>query len=141
MPKRVIENDSSAVVSDAAARLASRMQPGSRGLIHSAPGTRQGLRLIDDHGSLTPDGTYYDQTTGHASADKRFDYSQEPIRRGARMQIKLLDVSLATVRSWDGVKRRWRSTKIHVTKDSYAVTFPASMSLVRPHGNINIHFT
>ena len=51
------------------------------------------------------------------------------------MQIKLLDGSMATVRSWDGVKRRWRFTKIgqhfyRDSQDSYVVTFPVNMSLV-----------
>ena len=135
------EADSAAVDSAIAAGLAPRGHPRGRGLLLSIPGKRQGLRLIDDHGSLTPSGTYYYQTTGHAAPNKGFDYSQEPIRRGARVQIRLLDGSLATVRSWDGVKRRWRFTKIgqqfyRDSQDSYVVTFPVNMSLVRLNGSI-----
>ena len=99
------------------------------------------MRIIDDHGALTPDGTYYYQTTGHAAPNKGFDYSQEPIRRGARVQIKLPDGSMSTVRTWDGGKRRWRFTKIgqhfyRDSKDSYVVTFPVNMSLARLSGSI-----
>ncbi len=68
--------------------------------------------MIDDHGVLTKDGTYDYQTAGHAAPNKGFDYSQELVRREVRVQIKLLDGSLATVRRWVGVRRRWRFTKL-----------------------------
>ncbi len=112
MPKRPREADTEAVDSAIAAGFSPRAQPRSRGLVLSVLGRKQGLRLIDNHGALTPDGTYYYQITGLAVPDKGFDYSQEPVRRGARMQIKLLDGSPATVRAWDVVGRRWCVTKL-----------------------------
>ena len=142
MPKRMREADPAAVDSAIAAGSAPRAPPRGRGLLLTIPGRRQGLRLIDDHGALTTDGTYYCQTAGLAAPDKGFDYNQEPIRRGARVQIKLLDGSMATVRSWDGVKRRWRFSNIghhfyRDSQDSYVVTFPVNMSLVRLSGSIH----
>ena len=52
------------------------------------------------------------------------------------MQIKLLDGSPATVRSWDGVRRMGRFTKLgqlfcRDSKDPYVVTFPVNVSLFR----------
>ena len=99
------------------------------------------MRLIDEHGTLTAAGTYYYDTTGSVAPDRRFDYSQEPTRCGARIQIRLLDGSLATVRSWDGVKRQWRFTKLgqkfyHESQDSCVVTFPAKASRVRVSGTV-----
>ena len=135
------EADSAAVDSTIAAGSAPRAPPRDRGLLLTIPGRRQGLRLIDAHGSLTPNGTYYYETTGHAAPNKGFDYNQVPIRRGARVQIKLLDGSSATAKTWDGVKRQWHFTKIgqrfyRDSQDSYVVTCPVNMSLVRLNGSI-----
>ncbi len=108
-PKRLGEADSAAVGSAMAAGSAPGVQPRSRGLIFSTPGTREGLRLIDNLGSLTPDGTRYYQTS---CPNEGFDCGQEPVRRRARVQNKFLGGSPATVQSWDGVRRRWRFTKL-----------------------------
>ena len=112
MPNGLREADEQAVNSAIAVGSAPRAPPRGRGLLLTVPGPRQGLHIIDDHGTLTPRGTYYYQTTGHSAPNRGFDYSQELVRRGARVQIKLLDGSMATVRTWDGVKRRWRFSKL-----------------------------
>ncbi len=136
MPKRLREADSAAVDSAIAAGSAPPAQPRGRGLILPIPGKKRGPPLIDNHGSLTPGGTYYYQTTGLAAPNKAFDYSQEPVRRGARVKMRLLDDLPATVRSRDGVRRRGRFTKLgqlfyRDSKDTYVVTFPVNVSLVR----------
>ncbi len=72
------------------------------GLILRVSGGRL-RRLMDKSGALTPAGTYYYEKTAQRVPDKGFDYNQEPVRRGARVQIKLLDGTRGTVRTWDGV--------------------------------------
>ena len=83
----------------------------ARGLILNIPGGRF-RRLMDESGVLTPAGTHHYEQTAQRAPDRGFDYSQEPIRRGARVQIKLLDGTQATVRTWDGVNGRWRFTQL-----------------------------
>jgi hypothetical protein len=89
-----------------------RVPPRGRGLLLSIAGRRQGTRLIDESGTLTSAGEYYYETAGLHPPNRHFDYGQEPVRNGARIQIRLLDGSLSTVRTWDNVNRRWRFTKV-----------------------------
>ncbi len=82
------------------------------------------------------------KTAGRVAPDGGFDCSQEPTRRGARIHVRLLNEPQATVRSWDGVKRQWRFTKLgqkfyQERHDSYVVIFPAKASRVRVTGAVH----
>ena len=106
MPKRLLADDKQFV--DAAIAAASTPRApaaGGRGLLLGAPGKRA-RRLMDEHGSLTSAGAYFYETTRGRAPDRGFDYTQAPMRNGARVQVKLLDGSVGTVRTWDGVQRR-----------------------------------
>jgi hypothetical protein len=57
------------------------------------------------------------------------------------VQIKLRLENLTTVRSWDGVNKRWRFRRLgrkfyRVSQDSYAVTFPVHTTLVQVSGSV-----
>jgi hypothetical protein len=75
-------------------------------------GRRSGLRLMDDRGDLTAAGDYYYEAMGVAPPNKRFDYTQEPTRKGPKIQIQLRDGTPATARTWDNVRHRWRFTPV-----------------------------
>ena len=72
--------------------------------------------------------------------NKRFDYTQEPTRKGPKIQIHLRDGTQATVRTWDNVNHRWRFTPVRKkyyaqAKDHYVVTFPTKVVIVRISGS------
>ncbi len=97
------------------------------------------MRVIDYHGAITPVGVYHYQTIGRVAPNKSFDYSQEPLRRGTRVQIKLLDGSMATIR--DGDKRRWRFFKLgwylyRHSKEYFVVTLSVTTTFVIVSGSI-----
>ena len=95
-----------------AAGSAPRPPSKGRGLTLAIDGRRSGLRLMDDRGDLTAAGDYYYEAMGVAPPNKRFDYTQEPTRKGPKIQIQLRDGTPATVRTWDNVNHRWRFTPV-----------------------------
>ncbi len=108
MTKRLGGADKKKADAATAASSMPRAPTGGRGLLLSIPGRRQGMRLVDEHGTLAAGGTYYCETTGSVAPDRRFEYIQKPTRREARIQTRLLDGSQSTVQSWDGEKRQGR---------------------------------
>ena len=140
MPKRLRVADQNAVDAAIAANGAPRAPKRSRGLILTIPGGGH-RRLMDDRGALTAAGTYYYEATAQSAPDRRIDFTQEPIRKGARLRIKLRDGTEGTIRTWDGVQRRWRFTKLghefyRDSTDNYVVTFPIITTLVRTSGSV-----
>ena len=141
MSRPLQNSERSGIAAAIASGATPRVPPRGRGLLLSIAGRRQGTRLIDESGSLTSAGEYYYETAGLPPPNRRFNYGQEPVRNGARIQIRLHDGSLSTVRTWDNVNRRWRFTKLGQqyykdSKDHYVVTFPVHTTLVRVNGSL-----
>ncbi len=101
MKRRLPTSDKGALDVAIVANEAPRAPKRSRGLILGIPG--DGFRrLMDESGALAPAGTYFYEHAAQHAPDRGFYYSQEPVCRGARVQIKLLDGNQAIVRTGPG---------------------------------------
>ena len=81
------------------------------GLVLSIPGG-QPTRIIDASGRLTPGGRYFYEKREVEPPQAGIDRTAAPTLNGSRLVIKLLNGRTSTVRSWDGIDRRWRFTAL-----------------------------
>ena len=103
--------DQTAIDAAIAANEQPRVPKSARGLVIGVPGERA-RRLMDSSGTLTNTGQYYYETTAQQAPAGGLDYAQQPVRRGNRTTVKLLDGRRAGVRSWESVCREWKYTKL-----------------------------
>ena len=109
------------------------------GLILRIPGGKA-RRLIETNGHLTPAGAHFYERTAREPPTAGIDPTAAPTRQGARLLIKLLNGKTSAVRTWDGVQRRWRFTRLGLkyyaeSQDSYVVTFPVHAVLIRTNAS------
>ena len=126
--RRLLDSVKAAIDAAVASNQQPRAPKAARGLVLSIPGGRA-RKIMDTKGNLTPAGKYFYEKTSQQAPNRGFDFNQEPTRRGNRVQASLLDGQRATVRTWDGVQRKWRFTKAGQefykdSEDRYVVTFP-----------------
>ena len=57
------------------------------------------FRTLFDKNGITPAGSYYFEKSGKVPPSK-FDYNQDPIRKGRSQYIKLLDGNLKKISTW-----------------------------------------
>ena len=108
------------------------------GLVLQSPGTRA-TTLFNQRG-LTPSGKYYYEKKG-LSPPTRFDYEQDPERRGRSQYIRLLDGTSKKIATWNANKREWNLTQLGKTfysksVDKFIVLWPAKVQLTRINGSI-----
>jgi len=135
MTKRLRDNERELFDAAIAAGNRPRAPKAGKGLVLDIPGGRA-RKLLDVAGRYTPGGEYYYDATGQEKPNRGFDYSQQPVRRGSRLQIPLLDGQRSTLRTWDGRRRRWNFTKTGKefyknSLDRFVVTIPVIQTLVR----------
>ena len=104
------------------------------------PDGRKRNVLVDQAGQLTPAGALYYEQTG-ATPPTKFDFKQEPTRKGRSLTIQLLDGSRKAVSRFDPVSKQFANTALGKRfyaqrKDRFNVLFPVSIDLTRKDGTI-----
>ncbi len=81
-----------------------------KGLASSVGGNKRARRLVDGTGGLIAAGQYHYEATQRKPPDQKggFDYAQTPVQIRNRLQVRFADGRLGTVRTLDGVERKWR---------------------------------
>lgn len=108
------------------------------GLVLTSPGIR--ARSLVDAKGLTAAGKYYYEAKG-ITPPTRFDFEQDPLKKGKSMYIRLLDGTQRRISSWDSVRKRWNLTALGKTfyskaVDKYIILWPAKVQLTRINGSI-----
>ena len=67
--------------------------------------------LVDQAGQMTPSGEFYYAKTG-LTPPKKFDFTQEPQRKGRGLTISLFDGTEKVVGRFDSVSKTFKPTAI-----------------------------
>jgi hypothetical protein len=91
--------------------------------------------LVDQAGQLTPWGKFYYEQTGKTQPTK-FDFTQEPQRKGRGLTTSLLDGTKKVVGRFDSVTKTFKTTAMGRVfyknrKVRHTVLFPVSVDLAR----------